>query len=201
MPIRDLREQELLKAGLALGVARHVILDFHDSGMAGEPALGTLVSAGLEQVAAAVSCVIDEIDPEIIVTLDPHHGDGHRDHIVIGQAVTAACSNRADIRLYYWTLSRPLLSRWFGELARVRPDSEHIDLDRSGLGRCDEDTTTLLDTRRVRGRRERAIAAHASQVSPFEGMPADLRSAFLTTDRLVRVQPAWTGGPLERSLF
>lgn len=68
----------------------------------------------------------------------------------------------------------------------MRPDSEHIDLDRSGLGRCDEDTTTLLDTRRVLGRRERAIAAHASQVSPFEGMPKDLRSAFLTTDRLMR---------------
>jgi hypothetical protein len=32
-------------------------------------------------------------------------------------------------------------------------------------------------------------------------MPDDLRREFLTTDRLRRVRPEWTGGPLETELF
>jgi hypothetical protein len=32
-------------------------------------------------------------------------------------------------------------------------------------------------------------------------MPADLRSDFLRTDRLVRLHPAWTGGAVETTLF
>lgn len=135
------------------------------------------------------------------MTLDPAHGDGHRDHVVIGRATTIACAARPDTHLYYWALSRPLLARWFAELTRLRPTSEHLDLDHAGLGRPDEDITTVLDTTSVRALREKAIAAHASQVPPYADIPEDLLVAFLTRDRLVRVQPPWDDGPLERSLF
>ena len=45
------------------------------------------------------------------------------------------------------------------------------------------------------------MAAHVSQVSPFEGLPPDLRMEFLTAERLQRVIPAWTGGPREHDVF
>jgi hypothetical protein len=38
-------------------------------------------------------------------------------------------------------------------------------------------------------------------VSPYEDLPPDLQVAFLATDHLRRVVPAWTGGPPEDSLF
>jgi N-acetyl-1-D-myo-inositol-2-amino-2-deoxy-alpha-D-glucopyranoside deacetylase len=49
--------------------------------------------------------------------------------------------------------------------------------------------------------REQAIAAHASQVSPYVGLPEDLRLAFLTADRLQRVSPPWPGGARETDIF
>jgi hypothetical protein len=45
------------------------------------------------------------------------------------------------------------------------------------------------------------MAAHASQVSPYEGLPTDLRLDFLTAERLQRIVPAWTGGDRERDIF
>jgi hypothetical protein len=93
-----------------------------------------------------------------------------------------------------------LLARWFEELERVRPTAEHLDLDWEGLGRPMEDITTILDTSGVRDIRDRASHLHRSQTTPFDSMPEDLRRAFLTTDHLIRFQPPWTGGPVEREL-
>jgi hypothetical protein len=59
----------------------------------------------------------------------------------------------------------------------------------------------VVDGAHLEPRRERAIAMHRSQVAPFDGMPIELRSAFLRTDRLVRLQPAWTESEPERELF
>jgi N-acetyl-1-D-myo-inositol-2-amino-2-deoxy-alpha-D-glucopyranoside deacetylase len=198
--LATVREQELRAAGELLGVSRFVLLDFADSGMEGALAAGTLAAADEAEVASRVAAVLDEVRPDVVLTLDPSHGDGHRDHVAIGRATTAACAGRAGIRLYYWAVPRDLLSRWFEELARARPDSEHLDLDRQGLGRPTADITTVIDTAALRGLREKAIAAHASQVSPYEGMPDDLRTEFLTADRLVRADPAWSGD-LEQTLF
>jgi hypothetical protein len=44
------------------------------------------------------------------------------------------------------------------------------------------------------------MAEHASQVSPFEGMPDELRSEFLETDHLIRLQPPRASGSVERRL-
>lgn len=197
----EVREAELRAAGGVLGVEQFVMLDFADSGMTGTPPAGTLAAAPDEQVVEAVRRVILAVEPDVVVTLDPEHGDGHRDHAVIGRATTSACAGLHELRLYYWTVPRRLLARWFDELARSRPDSEHLDLDRVGLGRPDQDITTVIDTESVRPLRERAIAAHASQASPFADMPGDLRAEFFTRDHLIRVRPPWTGGPPEASLI
>ena len=196
----SVREAELRAAGEVLGVSRIILLDFLDSGMTDDPAQGSLAAAPLPDVVAAVSGVVTDVDPHLVVTMDPEHGDGHRDHAVIGRATLEACRDRPDTRVYAWAIDRALLGRWFDELSRVRPGSGHLDLDQSGLGRPTDQITTILDVSHVRHIRDTAIALHASQTSPYEGMPADLRDQFLLTDRLVKLQPAHTG-ELERSLF
>ena len=195
------REAELRAAGELLGVSRFVLLGLGDSGMSGEPAPGTLAATPLTDLVDAVRKVLADVDPQVVVTLDPDHGDGHRDHVVMAKAVLEACRELSSIRVYAWALPRVLLGQWFDELEWERPDSGHLDLDREGLGRPDADITTVLDASRVRDVRERAIALHASQVSPYDGMPTDLRDQFLQTDRLVRLQPPWEGGTPEHHLF
>jgi N-acetyl-1-D-myo-inositol-2-amino-2-deoxy-alpha-D-glucopyranoside deacetylase len=78
---------------------------------------------------------------------------------------------------------------------------EHLDADVAALGTPDEEITTVIDVAEHLAARERAMALHASQTSPFEGLPDDLRRAFLATDHLRRVLPPWPGGSLETSLF
>jgi LmbE family N-acetylglucosaminyl deacetylase len=196
-----LREGELRAAGAELGVERFFVLDFGDSGMAGDPAPGTLAAASEADVVAALNPVIDAVAPQVVVTLDPDFGDGHRDHVAIARATVTACLPRPGVRVYAWTVTRPLMARWFAELERVRPDSEHLDLDQAGLGRPDDHITTVLESSALAGTRMRAVALHASQTAPYEGMPIELRDDFLNTDRLVRLVPEWTGGPVETALF
>jgi N-acetyl-1-D-myo-inositol-2-amino-2-deoxy-alpha-D-glucopyranoside deacetylase len=193
------RERELRAAGAELGVHRIVLLDYGDSGMTGPPAAGTLCAADPSEVVEAVRAVVTEVRPSVVVTLDPDHGDGHRDHAAVGRATVDACP--PDVRVYAYAFPRSLLSRWFAHMQQIRPETAHLELDRQGLGRPDDDVTTIVDVRAVRAVRERAIALHRSQVAPSEGLPDDLLADFLDIDRLVRINPPWPGGPVETSLF
>ena len=63
------------------------------------------------------------------------------------------------------------------------------------IGTPDQQFTTVLDTSAHFAARQGVIALHRSQTSPYDGLPADLTWAFLASDHLVRVSPAWGGGP------
>ena len=196
------REEELRAAGEVLGVGEVVLLDFVDSGMDGEPAPGTLVGAPRDSVVAAVTDVVARTGPDVVVTLDAAGGDGHRDHVRIAEATTEAVRREGrGASLYYWCVVRSLLRRWLEVLQQVRPESAHLQLEHDGLGRPDDEITTVVDATAHLGRRRAATAMHRSQRPPYDGMPDDLVDAFLSCDRLVRVEPPWPGGPVERHLF
>ena len=198
--LATVRERELYEAAQILGVSRVDMLDFRDSGMAGEPAPGTLVAAPMDEVRDDVRARLEELRPTVVVTLEGT--DGHRDHIKMRDATLAAVAV-ADApveRVYLYALPRSRLDRWIDHLRRHNPSMEHLDLGIPGTP--DEHVTTLIPTAEHYEARERAIAAHYSQLSPYEGLPDDLRREFLTEEPLRRVVPAWEeGGPLETALF
>ncbi len=199
--LAELRVRELREAGAALGAAEVILLDFVDSGMAGDAPAGTLVGAPLAAVVDAVATVLERVDPHVVVTLDPTGGDGHRDHIRIAEATTEAVRrSRPDASLYHWCVTRSLLQRWLACLEDANPASGHLTLETTELGRPDDEITTVLDVGPHIDRRLHAIGLHASQRSPYGDMPADLVDAFLRYDHLVRVQPPWSGGRRETAL-
>jgi LmbE family N-acetylglucosaminyl deacetylase len=194
------REEELYDAARILRVSRVDVLDFRDSGMAGEPEPGTLVAAPMEEVRDVVRTLLEDFRPTIVVALEGT--DGHRDHLKMRDATLAAVeAARAPVqRVYLYSLPRSRLNRWIDHLRRANPSMEHLDLGIPGTP--DEDVTTLIPTPEHLEARERAIAAHHSQLSPYEGLPPDLRREFLTSEPLRRVVPAWEeGGPIETALF
>ena len=199
--LATVREAELRAAGSLLGASEFVVLDYGDSGMSGDPAPGTLAAAPLSDVAGRLAEVIADVEPDVIVTLDPEFGDGHRDHIAIGRATIEAAESYPDVRLYAWVLPRRLLAQWFAEVDRLRPDSEHLGLDKSGIGRPDDEITTVVDTAHLRPLREQASALHATQTPPTDGMSEDIAAGFLERDYLIRLRPPWTGGEQETSIF
>lgn len=197
--LAGVRERELRDAAALLRVGRVDLLGFTDSGMSGPAAPESLVAAPFERVVAAVSECIDAVRPDVLITLDA--SDGHRDHARIRDASLAAARSTGVPRVYLQCLPRSLMRRWVERMRQDRPDTEHLSADITGLGTPDEQITTVIDTTEFQGLRESAIAVHASQTSPFEGLPDDLRRAFLATEHLRRVAPPWTGGLQETSLL
>ncbi len=193
-----MRERELRAAADLLDVERVIVFDYEDSGIAGEVDDRALVAAPLDRVAATIAAVVDDVRPDLVVTLDG--SDGHRDHVHVRDATVLAVERAAWSvdRVYLACLARSLMQEWVARLRLADPDSEYLELGR--LGTPDEDITTVLDTGEHYELRWRAIRAHASQTSPFEIMPPDLQRAFLATDRLRRIHPPWPGGEVERQL-
>ena len=179
-----LRESELREAGRILGVEQVHTLRYLDSGMDGDPAPGTLCGAPTSLLEEDVSDVVARLLPDALVALDG--GDGHRDHLAV-RGATERVAATFRLPLYLHCLPRSVMSRWAEHTAAVDPGSAYL----RGLeiGTPDEQVTHRLDTSAHLERRWRAIRAHRSQTSPFEGLPEDLQRAFLAQDHLIEVLP------------
>lgn len=196
--LAEVRRQELHAAAALLGARRVQLLSFEDSGWDGDCAPGSLVGAAFDDVVAAVREGIAQERPDVVVTLDPTGGDGHRDHVRIAQATTVAFDEVAPegASLYYWCLVRSVMRRWVAH----RSGSVYAEVPEDDFGHPDEAITTVVDVTDLMPLRWEAIALHRSQSSPYDDLPDELAAAFLGTDRLVRARPEWTGGPLEIAL-
>jgi LmbE family N-acetylglucosaminyl deacetylase len=177
-----LREAELREAATILGVREVRLLDHADSGMDGEPAPGTLAAASPELVADQVRAVIDELAPEVVVTLDA--SDGHRDHAAIRDAALAAVDGaaRPPAATYLWCLARSSMQRWADHMRSIGSGAAYTAMDE--LGTPDQDITTVIDVSAHLDRRWQAIRAHTSQASPYDELPPELQREFLATERL-----------------
>ncbi len=193
------REAETRAAAAVLGVDTVEFLGFGDSGMSGTASATTLVGAPLEQVRDSIAAWIAKLHPSVVVTLDA--SDGRRDHERIREATLAAVEEVPGgvERVYLHCLPQSLMRRWVEHMAATDPSWEHLRAEVPGTP--EELVTTVLDTSPFLADRERATALHASQRSPYTGLPDDLRRDFLTAERLRRVQPPWTGGPVESTLL
>jgi LmbE family N-acetylglucosaminyl deacetylase len=177
----EVREAELHEAAELLGVSDVRLLDLADSGMEGDPASDTLAATPLDDVRRRLADIVEAEAPDVLVTLDG--SDGHRDHVVMREATLAVAREQAT-PVFLQCLARSLMDRWVAHMTEVQPDL--IYLRDAGLGTPDAEITLTIDTSAHYVARERAVAAHASQTSPFEGLPAELRRAFLTQEYLVR---------------
>jgi LmbE family N-acetylglucosaminyl deacetylase len=188
----QVREDELREAARVLGVTRVDLLGFVDSGMSGPTGPDTLVGAPFEEVQARIAGCIEEVQPDVLLTLDG--SDGHRDHTRVGEAaMAAATAPGSPVRtIYHHCVPRTFIQMWLDEQARHNPGSPYLDA--GDLGTPEELITAALDSSAYLADRERAIAVHASQVSPFEILPPDTRRQALSTDHLRRVVPPWPDG-------
>jgi LmbE family N-acetylglucosaminyl deacetylase len=177
------REAELRAAARILGVGTVRLLHHADSGMTGTPTPGALATADPSVITSEVRAVIDELRPDIVVTLDA--SDGHRDHAVIRDATLAAvdAADHGPRATYLWCLARSSMTRWAEHMRRIGGGEGYVDA--SELGTPDADITTIIDATAVLATRWDAIRAHASQASPYDDLPPALQREFLAIDRLV----------------
>ncbi len=194
------REGELRAAAKVLGADDVVLLDFADSGMNGDMPRNALAAVDIEQVVVAVATVIEDVQPDVVVTMDPESVNDHRDHGRIGEAATLAFTRAAkpSARLYHWTFVASVIRDWLAEMKAQGFLEEYVDME---LGRPEDEMTTIVDVRHAMDTRRGGIAQHRTQRSPFTGVTAALEERVLGRDHYVRVVPPWTGGPIETTLF
>lgn len=176
-----LRESELRAAAAILGVGDVRLLDHADSGMNGDARPGTLAAADPSVVRQQVQDIIEDVRPDVAVTLDG--SDGHRDHVMIRDATLAAVDAVGHhTSAYLWCLARSSMQRW-ADHARGAGTGEAY-LSTAELGTPDEAITTVVDVTEHLPTRWAAIRAHASQSSPYDDLPPDLQHELLAVDRL-----------------
>jgi LmbE family N-acetylglucosaminyl deacetylase len=179
----DVRERELRTACADLGVARVDVWAFADSGMAGPPPAGSVAATPPAHLAQAVRRAVAGVAPDALLTLDA--SDGHRDHAAVLRA-TEEVGREHGLPTWLTCLPRSLMRLWARQMEASGGGAAYRALGE--LGTPDEDVTHVLDATAALPRRERAMAAHASQASPYDGLPDDLRRAFLGSVHLQLVQ-------------
>jgi LmbE family N-acetylglucosaminyl deacetylase len=158
--LAELRRYELTASLAALGVGEH---DHHWLGFA-DGECDNLPAAGTE----AVARLLDEVQPDTIVTFGPDGMTGHADHRAVSAWTTAAwrCAGGPG-RLLYATVPPSFHAEW-GAV------NDRIGLWQYGPGPVTDEADIAL---RIRGdeamldRKLVALRAHASQVS---GLLAEL---------------------------
>lgn len=192
-PLGVVRERELRRAAAVLGVREVTLLAHRDSGMSGEPEPGTLAAVDPDALAAELEAHVARVRPEVVVTLDA--SDGHRDHEVMRDAAVAAATAAGVPRVHLVCLARSSMVRWVEHQRAEHPDREHLSVEDVELGTPDELVTATLDVSAHRARLAEAMAEHASQDSPYDGLPESLLSDFLDTVRLRTVRDTGATGP------
>ncbi len=167
MTVDDLgqqREQELRDACRALEIPEPVFLDFHDSGRyertrTDDPQ--ALMNVNPLDVEVGLRALIAEVQPQVMVTFDPHGGYGHIDHLQIHRAAVAAFFSTGVLpyggpqRLYYTALNV--------EAARgLSRMGENLDPEVYGVS---ESTVAVqMDVSPYRENKKAALAAHGTQM-------------------------------------
>jgi N-acetyl-1-D-myo-inositol-2-amino-2-deoxy-alpha-D-glucopyranoside deacetylase len=182
------RARELSAAMRELGVSDHRLLAggrWRDSGMAWvQPGIAgagaweahpdALVRAPLAEAAAALSAVLREVRPQVVVTYDPQGGYGHPDHIKAHEITSAAidlvaADGAGSAPTLYWIrVPRTWAERERASLlAGATPASMTGPVDGEGYPPAvveDLDVTVVVDGSAYLARKRAALQAHATQV-------------------------------------
>jgi len=168
------RVAELRSACAALGVTDHRFLGgigrWRDSGMAGVAANEhprAFVRGSADEQAAELAAIISSVKPQVVVTYDAFGGYGHPDHIRAHE-ITMAAAGGVD-RVFFAVTSRAATEAGVAALAA------HEDLpwrlpEPGELPVTDDDLiTTTVDVSEHLVAKVRALRAHSTQISVWQG--------------------------------
>lgn len=146
------REGELHAACAALGLAPPRLLDLPD---------GAIDRAA---AAAALTPLVTELSPELVITFDHDGGYGHVDHVATCEATLEAVRRAAPTACVLGCAFAPdLLARLRDAFAQRHPALVHPAFATTTLGSERADLVLTLTRDEARQKR-RALAAHASQM-------------------------------------
>jgi LmbE family N-acetylglucosaminyl deacetylase len=166
----EIRTHELEDAARIIGVDRLVFLDYRDSGMirtADNDDPRSFNQVPLDKAAKALTRVLDEEKPEIVVTFGADGMYGHPDHIKIHNVTNGALDRLRGWKprkLYYTAIPRSLMQAFMSQMPEEMRAEQNPDMVFEGTP--DEQVTTRLDVSQYIQRKREAFEAHVSQNNP-----------------------------------
>jgi N-acetyl-1-D-myo-inositol-2-amino-2-deoxy-alpha-D-glucopyranoside deacetylase len=186
---------ELRAACAALGVSDHRWLGgvgrWRDSGMAGVAANGhprAFAAGDLAEQADALAAVVADVRPQVVITYGPDGGYGHPDHVRAHEVTMAACTDGSPVdRVFFAVTSRQATEEGLAALAGV-PDLP-FRLPAPGELPVTDDAliTTTIATSDVQSVKLRALAAHSTQISVWQG--GDGATAYALSNGIAQPVP------------
>ena len=161
----------------------------------------------LDEVAGRIAALIEQYQPQVVVSYDDKGFYQHPDHVHAARAAAAAVARTGTVAKFYQSAMRPSAWRkvWeaLRELGEEVPDREITPEERQQLAEAEERITTSVDIRPVLERKGEALQAHASQIeeSWFSKLPPEVGREAFGHETFVRVSDT-TGAPIpETDLF
>ena len=206
----EVREQELREAMRVLGVGDVRFLDYRDSGMEGTPENDdprSLFQAEPMEVTMALTAIMQEVNPDVVITWDPSGGYGHPDHIRVHETATEAFDSYQmrsgrPVRLYYMAFPVQLFAEIAQELRAQGVEFGNQAIRERAASLPRPPVTTAIDVTAYVDRKRRAMAAHRSQMrpdSPFEKLSEPLRRTFFGHEYFHRAVPPWQEGEAQET--
>ena len=206
------REQELRNAMRILGVADVRFLDYRDSGMEGTPENDdprSLFQAEPMEVVMALTAIMQEVNPDVVITWEPSGGYGHPDHIKVHETTTEAfhsyqMRSGRPVRLYYTAFPVHLFAEMAEELRAQGIELGNEQMRRRAMSLPRLPVTTEIDLTPYLERKREALAQHRTQMpadSPFTRLSEPLRRKFLGREYFHRAVPPWHEGEAMEDWF
>jgi LmbE family N-acetylglucosaminyl deacetylase len=205
-----MRRAELEASCAVLKVSHLETLGYADSGMMGwstndQP--GAFWTTPVAEAAARLAELIQQYQPDVIVTYDENGFYGHPDHIQAHRITMAAVELTDSPAKVYWTTVPRTAFEQFGRIMQelgvdwAEPDEAAEPMPQLGLP--DDEITTWVDANSYGGQKFDALAAHASQTENifFLQLGRDRFTELMGVETFVRVRDR-TGAPTpEDDLF
>ena len=122
---------------------------------------GSCTEAPFGELVATIAAIIDEVQPDTIVTFGPDGITGHDDHITVGHATTLASQQVGLGRLLYATMTDEYLHQFADLHAQLG-----VFMDTPPPGTPEPELAFAVDLAEPElDRKRRSLAAHASQTA------------------------------------
>jgi LmbE family N-acetylglucosaminyl deacetylase len=175
---------EVALSAEVLGATRVEFLDYHDSGMMGEPSNDDprcFWQADVEQAAAELAAILTDVGCDVLTIYDDHGNYGHPDHIQVHRVGLRAGQLAGVPLVFQSTMNRDAILRAMRERA-----ADFAAMEEQGRGPgIDENTdmgspeaiiTHAIDVTGFVGAKRRSMECHRSQIAPddfFLAMPLE----------------------------
>ena len=199
----QVRQEELRRAMDVTGVGDLRFLNYRDSGMVGSEDNrhpNALHQADAGQAVDRIVEVLNETQPQVVLTHDPSGGYGHPDHIAMCRHVTAAFSKFAgqggpkDSRaLYYVCFPRSNFRRMWREMLDLGITPPFASMDIDSLGTPDDEVTVTRDVSEYVDTKIASLDCHQTQLDPngpFAQLPQELNREYMRTEYFTLVPGA-----------